>query len=83
VKNTELQGALGAATEAQERAQEAQQHAQDARQRAERNADAARRAQEAANRSAKELAVRLTAEKERVKRLEQQFGSPMAETLPR
>jgi serine/threonine protein kinase len=83
VKNTELQGALGAATEAQQRAQEAQQHAQDARQRAERNADAARRAQEAANRSAKELAVRLTAEKERVKRLEQQFGSPMAETLPR
>jgi hypothetical protein len=83
VKNSELEGALGAATEARQHAQEAQQRAERNAGEARRNADTARRAQEAANRSAKELAVRLSAEKERVKRLEEQFGSPMAESLPR
>jgi serine/threonine protein kinase len=76
VKNDELVTALGTA-------EEARRHATLAQGQAERSAAAARREQERADRAAQELAARLREEKERVRRLQTQFGSSMADTLPR
>jgi hypothetical protein len=76
VKNEELVAALDNAEVARRRATEAQG-------RAEENAAAAREQQQRADRAALELAARLREEKERVRRLEKQFGSPMADRLPR
>ncbi|HYD40403.1 MAG TPA: protein kinase [Anaeromyxobacter sp.] len=42
----------------------------------------ARREQQRADAAARQLAVRLREEQERVRRLKEQFGSPLAETLP-
>jgi hypothetical protein len=74
-KNAELGSALSTAQDARRRATDARQRAEDA-------ATAARLARERADQSARELAVRLAEEKARADRLQQQFGSPMAEVLP-
>jgi hypothetical protein len=76
VKNDELVTAL-------DTAEEARRHATVAQGRAERSAAFARQEQERADRAAQELAARLAEEKERVRRLQTQFGSSMADTLPR
>jgi serine/threonine protein kinase len=68
-KNAELEDALRRATEAQALA--------------ERSSVVAQRAQKAASRSAQALAARLDEERTRVRKLEAQFGSPMADALPR
>jgi hypothetical protein len=76
VKNDELVAALDNTEVARQRATEAQG-------RAEGSAAAARREQRRADSVARQLEVRLLEEKERVRRLKVQFGSPMADTLPR
>ncbi len=76
VKNDELVAALVNAEDARQRATEAQG-------RAEGSAAAARREQRRADSVARKLEVRLLEEKERVRRLKAQFGSPMADSLPR
>ena len=76
VKNDELVAALDNTEVARQRATEAQG-------RAEGSAAAARREQRRADSVARQLEVRLLEEKERVRRLQVQFGSPMADTLPR
>jgi eukaryotic-like serine/threonine-protein kinase len=74
--NAGLTDALATAEAQRARALEAQKHA-------EQSSEEAARAQRAADRAAKQLAARLAEEQERVRRLKDQFGSPMAETLPR
>jgi serine/threonine protein kinase len=69
VKNRELVTALDDTTRAKALAQA--------------SAEQARREQERADAAAKQLAIRLREEQERVRRLKEQFGSPLADTLPR
>ena len=76
VKNGELSAAL-------EKAELARNDATQAQGLAETKAIEARREQARADRAARELAVRLQEEQERVRRLKDQFGSPLAESLPR
>jgi hypothetical protein len=76
VKNGELESALTAAELARARATEAQAAS-------ERSSAEARQARQRADQAAQQLAVRLAEEQERVRRLQEQFGSPMAETLVR
>jgi len=76
VKNGELEAALGTAEQARRRATVAQAES-------ERSSREARQARERADLAARQLAVRLAEEQERVRRLQEQFGSPIAETLVR
>ena len=76
VKNGELLSALETTELARNRATEAQAAS-------ERSSTEARQARQRADQAARQLAVQLTQEQERVRRLETQFGSPMAEMLPR
>jgi serine/threonine protein kinase len=75
-RNEELTAAIGTA-------EAARQDATSAQTRAEASAAEARREQDRADQAARELAGRLHEEQARVKRLTEQFGSPLAETLPR
>jgi len=75
-KNGELTSALTTAELARARATQAQQAS-------ERSSAEARLARLRADEAARQLAVRLAEEQERVRRLQEQFGSPLAESLPR
>ncbi|MGC3998855.1 MAG: serine/threonine-protein kinase [Anaeromyxobacter sp.] len=81
--SAELQERNGELTSALENAEQARQEATQAQVRAEANAEQARRAQARADAAAQQLAIQLRQEQERVRRLKEQFGSSLAETLPR
>jgi serine/threonine protein kinase len=82
-KNNELVSALGNAEAARQEATKAQANAERSAADAQKSAADARRQQERADAAARQLAAQLKTEQERVKRLKDQFGSPLADTLPR
>jgi hypothetical protein len=79
--NDELQSKNGELFDALNKAEEARQRAKTAQKGAEKNAHAARVAREDAIKAAKDLENLLQREQERVKRLQDQLGSPVIDTL--